>query len=426
MSAWSTRRPVFKDPELQRRIMRLRSVDNVTNLLYLGREYLCLAVTVGGAVAFAELRGGWGLAWLWNIPAFFVAITLIGGLQHRLAGLGHEASHYTFMKNRFLNDLIPDLFCMFPILTTVHFYRVFHMAHHQYTNDPKRDPDLLNLGRGKRAFEFPMTRARFIAVVYFCMIVAPLRFLEFQLAYIAVNALGKGRSVYTGTDATANPVKLFLPRLGTLLGLAYVVAMFVGFRYLARIDKPAWIVPAGLLGMGLAAVTTYALPDWAVFSSPFRQAYSCRFAGAVRLGFFTVVMMVLAVIRWASSGHFAIYPFLLWFLPMISTLPFFMLLRDVYQHSNADTGRLTNSRVFFTDPLTRWAVFVYGQDMHIPHHLFPAIPHYNLGELHDLLKQASRDYGEVVVECHGTFHDFQGRRTILDEMTRLHDGVEGH
>ena len=57
---------------------------------------------------------------------------------------------------------------------------------------------------------------------------------------------------------------------------------------------------------------------------------------------------------------------------------FFMFLRDVYQHSNADDGRLTNSRVFFTDPFTRWAVFVYGQDMHIPHHLFPAVPHYRL------------------------------------------------
>ena len=66
-----------------------------------------------------------------------------------------------------------------------------------------------------------------------------------------------------------------------------------------------------------------------------------------------------------------------------------MLLRDVYQHSNADSGRLTNSRVFFTDPFTRWAVFVYGQDMHIPHHLFPAIPHYRLGELHKILKQAT-------------------------------------
>ena len=60
---------------------------------------------------------------------------------------------------------------------------------------------------------------------------------------------------------------------------------------------------------------------------------------------------------------------------------FFMFLRDVYQHSNADDGRLTNSRVFFTDPFTRWAVFVYGQDMHIPHHLFPAVPHYRLRKL---------------------------------------------
>ena len=426
MGVSSTRRPVFQDPELQQQIMRLRSVNDVTNLLYLGREYLCLAGVVGGTVAFAEFRGGWGLAWGWNIPVFLVAITLIGALQHRLAGLGHEASHYTFMKNRLLNDLIPDLFCMFPILTTVHFYRVFHMAHHQYTNDPERDPDLLNLGRGKRAFEFPMTRARFIAVVYFCMIVAPLRFLEFQLAYIAVNALGKGRSVYTGTDSGAGPAKLFLPRLGTLLGLAYVVGMFVGFRYLTGIDKPAWIVPAGLLGMSLAAIAAYALPDWAVFSSPFRQAYSCRFAGAARLCFFTVVMMALAAIRWATSGHSAVYPVLLWFLPLISTFPFFMLLRDVYQHSNADSGRLTNSRVFFTDPFTRWAVFVYGQDMHIPHHLFPAIPHYHLGELHELLKQKSRDYGEAVVECHGTFHDPHGRSTILDEMTRPHDRAEGH
>jgi fatty acid desaturase len=55
-----------------------------------------------------------------------------------------------------------------------------------------------------------------------------------------------------------------------------------------------------------------------------------------------------------------------------------MLLRDIYQHTNADDGRLTNSRVAFADPFTRWAVFVYGQDMHIPHHLFPAIPHNRL------------------------------------------------
>jgi fatty acid desaturase len=192
---------------------------------------------------------------------------------------------------------------------------------------------------------------------------------------------------------------------------------------LTETDKAGWIIPAGLMGMILAGCTTYALPDWAVFSSPFRQAYSCRFAGVARLCYFSMVLMALAAIRPITAGHSTFYPLLLWFIPLVSSFPFFMLLRDVYQHSNADTGRLTNSRVFYTDPFTRWAVFVYGQDMHIPHHLFPAIPHYRLGELHRILKQASVEYDSRVVECHGTFNDPLGRVTILDEMTRPHPAV---
>ena len=127
---------------------------------------------------------------------FAIAIILIGGIQHRLAGLGHESSHYSFMKNRTLNDLIPDLFCMFPLFTTIHFYRLFHMGHHQFTNDPDRDPDLQNLGQHKRADEFPMARRRFITVIYFCFLVAPVRFLRYQWAYFEVNTLGKGKNVY--------------------------------------------------------------------------------------------------------------------------------------------------------------------------------------------------------------------------------------
>lgn len=131
-------------------------------------------------------------------------------------------------------------------------------------------------------------------------------------------------------------------------------------------------------------------------------------------------MVGLAHLRWATGGVSPFYFIMLWLVPLNSSFMYFMFLRDVYQHSNADAGRLTNSRVFFTDPFTRWAVFVYGQDMHIPHHLFPVVPHYHLRPLHELLKRVHEPYRTQVVETHGTFHDTRGRRTILDEMTRTH------
>jgi fatty acid desaturase len=412
-------RPTFDDPGLQREIMQLRRVDNVRNLFYLLFEYTCLASVVAAAVVFAEYRAVWGLPWHWNIPVFATAIVLVGAIQHRLAGLGHEASHYSFMRNRLLNDLVPDLFCMFPLMTTVHFYRLFHMAHHQYTNDPGRDPDLQNLGHGKRAEEFPMTRGRFIRVIYFALLVAPVRFLRYQWAYFRVSTLGQGKNAYVDAGVRGDEAThATLPRLGTALGISYVVGLNLLTWHLTAIRQPGWLIPVGLLGFGLAAGVTVMLPERALFRTPFRQAYSSRMGSVIRLGFFTLLLEVLSHLRWATGGASALYFSLLWLVPMTSSFMFFMFLRDVYQHSNADDGRLTNSRVFFTDPFTRWAVFVYGQDMHIPHHLFPAIPHYRLRDLHDLLKQDHGAYRQLVVETHGTFRDPLGRATILDEMTR--------
>ena len=121
-------RPTFQDSRLQHEIMQLRRVNNSTKLLYLAMDMSSLAMVVAMAVSFGEYRRSLGIPWIWSLPVFGIAIILIGGIQHRLAGLGHEASHYCFMKNRFLNDFIPDVFCMFPLMTTVHFYRLFHIA----------------------------------------------------------------------------------------------------------------------------------------------------------------------------------------------------------------------------------------------------------------------------------------------------------
>jgi fatty acid desaturase len=411
-------RPTFDDRVLQAKISRLRQVDNHTNLIYLAIEYVSLLAVIAGAVVFAEYRGMWGLAWGWNVPVFTIAIILIGGLQHRLAGLGHESAHYSFVRNRVLNDLIPDIFCMFPLLTTIHFYRLFHLGHHQFTNDPERDPDLLNLGHGKRAADFPMTRWRFITRVYLAFVAAPLRFLQYQWAYMKVNMLGLGRNVYTDRARAESERSARGIRPATVLGIVYIAGLVFVLRYLAAHDRAMLLVPAGLAGIGLLAGVIYLLPDWAVYRSPFRQVYSSRVASVLRMSYYTIVLVGLIQLRWYTGGRSAIYPVLLWYIPLGTSFMFFMFLRDVYQHSNADDGRLTNSRVFFTDFFTRWAVFVYGQDMHIPHHLFPAVPHYRLPQLHELLKHDHEAYRSQVVETHGTFHDGFGRTTILDEMTR--------
>ena len=330
-------RPTFQDAALHREIMRLREVDNHTNLLFLAVEYLSLAIVMAGAVVFAEYRDSWGLSWFWNVPVFAIAIILIGGIQHRLAGLGHESSHYSFMKNRTLNDLIPDLFCMFPLFTTIHFYRLFHMGHHQFTNDPARDPDLQNLGHGKRADEFPMGRRRFITVVYFCFLVAPIRFLRYQWAYFTVNTLGKGKNVYIERAAGDGKTSDSRPRLATVLGILYAVVLEPGLEILDRHRLPAMAGPCRAGRDRACSRSSFALlPDWAVFQSPFRQAYSPRVAGFLRMAYYTAVLVALAHLRWATGGRSAIYPVLLWVVPLQTSFMFFMFLRDVYQHSNAD------------------------------------------------------------------------------------------
>ena len=60
----------------------------------------------------------------------------------------------------------------------------------------------------------------------------------------------------------------------------------------------------------------------------------------------------------------------------------------------------------------------YGQDMHVPHHLFPGIPHYRLFLLHRLLKERHAEYATRVVECHGTFANRKGLPTILDALAK--------
>jgi fatty acid desaturase len=311
---------------------------------------------------------------------------------------------------------------MFPVLATVHFYRVFHLAHHQYTNDPGRDPDLVSLGGSKMVDRFPMGRWEFVRSIYLRAFTEPRALARYQGDYFAINVLGSARNEYLKRVEGADASGRAWPRLGVRLGLAYLVAFIAGNWALTTAGLGGWLACQWLAGAAVVLAVGALLPSRAFVPTPFRQPFSPRAAGVLRLLVYTGLLTGLSLLRVSTGGRSSLYFWLLWIMPMMTTFPFFMLLRDVYQHTNADDGRLTNSRVFFADPFTRWAVFVYGQDMHVPHHLFPAIPHYRLRRLHRLLKSRHPAYAEQVVECRGTFANRDGSPTILDVLCSPRDG----
>jgi hypothetical protein len=265
---------------------------------------------------------------------------------------------------------------------------------------------------------FPMSRWDFIKAIYLRVFTEPLAFLKFQQDYIDINVLGRSANVYLGRPFGSGNHRPVWPRLGAALGLGYLLAFLLGqYVVTAALGRADCLVFAGLAGTLLVVSVAWLLPDWTFFPTPFRQPYSARASGAMRVTFYTWCIVGMGLLRMATGGRSAFCFWVLWVVPLLTSFPFFLLLRDVYQHTNADDGRLTNTRVFFPDPFTRWAVFVYGQDMHLPHHLFPAVPHYRLGRLHRLLKARHAEYATAVVECHGTFGNGSGLPSILDTLT---------
>jgi fatty acid desaturase len=121
-----------------------------------------------------------------------------------------------------------------------------------------------------------------------------------------------------------------------------------------------------------------------------------------RVAYFALLygtLTFLTVTGRAPAWHwFGLY----WVLPLFTAFPLFMMLRQWVQHGNADRGRYTNTRVFLTGPLVRYAVFPWGMDYHLPHHLMASVPHYNLRRLHALM-QRDPVYREKGVVLHGFF-----------------------
>lgn len=96
------------------------------------------------ARAILATAGEWGViaaaiaisTYFWNPVLYVLAVILIGSRQHALLILGHDASHFRILPTRWQNDLISNVFLMWPTFASVEGFRKFHGTHHQYTNLP--------------------------------------------------------------------------------------------------------------------------------------------------------------------------------------------------------------------------------------------------------------------------------------------------
>jgi fatty acid desaturase len=388
-------RKSLKDREVIRRVNALRTTDNITNWFYLAREYLYLGSVIALTIVFYNYAPLWhGLQtmperWLWDVPVTLVAIVLIGAGQHRLTTLSHEASHYMLFRNRLLNELVSDWLTMFPMWSTTHHYRLQHMAHHQFPNDPERDPDIAQMEGSGHRFDFPMPPGVFI---WECVIKQVILFPKL-IRYIRVRAKFNATGEGTGPYESKGPKSKLLVVAGGMYLTALVVSLF-GCYY--------WGEPP-LLALVPIALWTFAMVFYALVPLRFyRQSIvkgdvSPRWTTFGRITFATALFSGLAWLSRWTDQPWGLYYFLLWLLPIGTMFSFCMILRQVVQHGNGGSGRFTNTRIFLVSHFIRFAVFPLGMDWHLPHHLFPMVPHYRLGQLHDLLMDTEEYRSQAIV-----------------------------
>jgi fatty acid desaturase len=409
----------LKDADLKEQLQQLRRTDNLTNWYFLLRTYLFLVVVIGAAVWFDLYRQEQGWSLLWSVPVFFAALVAVGAGQHQLSGLAHEGSHHILFANRYLNELVSDWFCLFPLFSSTHHYRLQHLAHHQFVNDPIRDPDVSQLQTSGHWLNFPLGK-RELKLTLLKQLWVPnlIRFIRVRAQY---NATGTDKNPYMRKGVKQSKTAV---RIGILYLLAQVGAL-TGLVYLGNSLLLA-VLPAAL--WALALVCFALLPDTCFHQSRLHPVISQRWMSMLRITFLTGMFASVAWITHLTEVPAAVYFFFLWLLPLGTSFSFFMILRQLVQHGNGDRGWLTNTRIFFVGRLINFAVFPIGQEYHLPHHLYATVPHFRLARLHRILLEYP-EYHEQALEVHGYFftpEHPQTHPTVLDVLGPDYAAKEFH
>jgi fatty acid desaturase len=384
-------RPWALEKSMAKELQRLKERDNHTNHRYLAANYAIFIATLMATIASYSYAASSGLgAWL-TVPVTLLAIVIIGGFQHQLGGAIHEGTHYILFADRKKNELISDWFAAFPIYTSTYAFRLHHLAHHQFVNDPVRDPNFAQAEMSGHWLDFPLTQYELLFGVLRQL--NPIRLVKYILARARYSAIGSDQNPYADKYRMGSP---WVVRVGALF------AVFMPVVAVTLILLEDWLAALiAHLALSAAVLGYYALiPDEDYPQSRINPIISHRATALGRMGFLALLYGALTLTCYLTGAPAWGYFGLLWILPLFTTFPLFMIAREWVQHGNADRGRLTNSRVFFVNPIVNWLVFPWGMEYHLPHHIYCSVPHYKLKDLHEVLLN-DPDYREKGVVVHG-------------------------
>jgi len=394
-------------------LQRLKQRDNTTNIQHLVHVWAVIGVSIAGAIALEHWLAANGHSMWWLAPVATLVIIAVGASQHQLGGAIHEGTHYMLFKDRKLNELVSDWVCAFPIYTTTYQFRVHHLAHHQFVNDPERDPDFAQLRESNHWLDFPIEHIDIVRKLVSQLWLPNL--IRYTIVRAKYSALGFDANPYRDDERGTS---IWPTRSGVLFAVAVpiIAGALATFGYGAA--------ALSLLAVSYVAVVGYyaVLPEKDFPGTQLQPVISHRVTTISRVTFLGAIYIGLTLLEWRAGIPAWSWYVLYWVVPLFSTFALFMVMRQWVQHGNADRGRYTNTRVFLVNPLVRYAVFPWGMDFHLPHHLYASIPHYRLRELHDIL-QDDPEYQEkgVIVEGYlGDDDPVTGRPTAMSVIGPKH------
>jgi fatty acid desaturase len=214
------------------------------------------------------------------------------------------------------------------------------------------------------------------------------------------------RAKYNATGAGTGPYEARGPksRLLVAVGALYLALLTGTVLAASYADAPLVLAVAPVVLWAAAMVFFFRVPLRYYRQSTVKPDVSPRWTTFGRLTYATGLFCGLAWLSRWTGQPWGWYYVVLWGVPIFTVFSFCMILRQVVQHGNGGQGRFTNTRIFLVSRLIRFAVFPLGMDWHLPHHLFPMVPHYRLRQLHDLLMETDEYRSQATVVEGYFFH----------------------